>query len=274
MIRIRTSILATYNDCPRRSMLRLSKDRDDNGKPYQNFIESLGYETRKRCKIVSAAVGTALHTGAREIMETVKITKERGSLKESQDLAVEKFKVTISDGVLFDNQTANRNEGEQQTLALVRSYYHEIAPNIKPVLVEEYMEAQTGDVFLTGHTDIIELDTVRDSKTGRESNASAQIGGYSLLSKADKGMNPIYGAIDYLPRTPLSKTYPGAKTIKYDLHICEVTAWHTMMNINNHYKEFVKTENPNIIPANPLSILCSPKWCEAANTEFCKLCMR
>lgn len=269
MLKIRTSILAIYNDCPRRGMLRISKERAN-----QDFICRQGYKMGSKVRGIYTAIGQGLHVGAAQIAVALKVTHERGSLQHSQEQAIIKFKNDISGGVEFDNITQSANEGEQQVLQLVKSYYHEIAPKIKPALIEELLEGTIDGVLLTGHPDLITKEAaVRDSKTGRESNASAQLGGYSLLGKSNNYVID-HAFIDYLPRTPLKKVYPGARIIPYNIKECKMTAWYTVKRIKADHELFLKTENPNVIPANPLSIFCSPKWCEAANTDFCKLCMK
>ena len=173
-------------------MLRLSKDRDDNGTAYQDFIGKAGFETGKRCKIISAAVGVALHKGAQTINEAKKATNEPGSLKESQEIAVEKFKESISEGVVYDNNTGNRNEGEKQTQTLVRSYYYEIAPKVKPLIIEEAMEADAGGV------DGIELEGLLHS------NALGRVGVVDGGMDADHGPERRDAAVRTASHQPTS----------------------------------------------------------------------
>jgi len=264
MIRIRCSGLPMYLDCPRRSACNLFDDQ----------IADAGFHISKRPVGVAAAVGTGTHDGAAYIAENLIRTESRGKLEHATERAIVKYRDQIAAGVEFDDTTPNNNHAEKQISTLTRSYFHEIAPRLNLVNgeVEQYLKAQINNFMVSGHVDLADDRQVRDLKTGRVGSYHAQVGGYSLVRRSNGAPAPTEIFIDYLPRVPISKPYPGAAVQEYNVSVCEKAAFETIKIIQRDVNNFISSGgNEWAFPANPKSSLCSPRYCAAWGSDFCAL---
>ncbi len=264
-LRIRVSTLPSYFDCPRRAIART----------FRRLIEDEGYKLNPLITGVAPVLGTAIHAGTGHILENKKNTGVPANMADGEEVAILNFRDGIKEGVEWDATTPRQNDGEKQIRIINTAYYKQVQPKIMPVALEIPMKANLGDGFiLSGHADILTAIAVRDTKTGtRVSDYQSQIGGYSLLAKSN-GQPKKYGYMDFLPRVPLNKPYPGAREIVYDLKIGELTAHNITMRMKLEVQNFIQTKEAWRIPANPLSMLCSKKYCPAHGTEFCELCRK
>jgi len=101
------------------------------------------------------------------------------------------------------------------------------------------------------------------------------LGAYALLGEANKekmGIEKIESVgVDYIPRVPKSKAYPGITTTLFEPGPAKMEAYNTIRRIIQDTKAFIKSNDAGVIPANPSSILCSPKFCPAHGTDFCEI---
>jgi hypothetical protein len=262
-IEIHASTLPSYADCPRRSA----------AKAFGRLVTDAGYEFRKSPAGIGAAVGTAVHAAADHIMQEKIKTDVLGDIVNAIEIGVEGFKKEISDGVVWDTTTENQNSAEKQIIRLLGSFYSEVAPLIKPKSTEINYRAAIADGFeLTGRIDLEDLDeSVHDWKTGSILKPyHGQMGTYSLLKKS-VSLIPKELVIHYLPRVSIKKNYPGAQRIPYDRALCERAAWSILQIIIRDIKNFQRTQNPWSFAANPMSMLCSEKFCPAYKTQFCEM---
>jgi phosphorylcholine metabolism protein LicD len=194
------------------------------------------------------------------------------SLKDMISAGVESFRTATDDGVDYDNTTDTPNTADKQIESMIKVYYHYILPKIEPVEVEVRMEAQIDDnMTLSGQPDVLELDAVRDLKTGRSGEKyHAQLGGYILLAKANKKpVNIQTAVIDWLPRARLSKPQPEPVELEYSAELCVNEAKAVIKDVQRQYGGYTETGNPSSFPNNTSSMICTPKYCPAYGTDWC-----
>jgi len=263
-VNIRSSMLPSYSDCPRRAA----------AKAFSHLITPAGFQLRQLPPSIGASIGTGCHKGSIKLVDDIINNGIPGDLNDAIDMSIIDFRERISEGAVWDSITVNQNEAEHQIRILVGSFLREVAPKLKPTHTERPHRANIDTGFqLTGHTDIESTDnSIDDLKYGaRMRPYFQQLGGYSLLKKTvDKTQPPVL-RLYHLPRVSLKKSYPGASVHEYDVAECEQSAWWTLKHIISHVKKFQATGEPWCFPANPMSMMCSDKYCPAWGTEFCKM---
>ncbi len=223
--------------------------------------------------MVYIAIGTGLHSGISFILKNKKRTGELGNLDDMIEASITSFTSEIADGVQYDDLSNNINTSNKQIEKISRAYFKLVAPEIKPVEVEKYLPAKIGDEFLlTGHPDVIESNSIRDFKSGQIKPFQAQVGGYSLLSKSHKIAKPKKLIIDHIPRPNLKNgSVAVPKKIEYPVAIAEKEAKNVVTRIKGDITSFVESGNVNTIPCNPMSNLCSVKYCPVHGSDFCPI---
>jgi hypothetical protein len=159
-----------------------------------------------------------------------------------------------------------------QIKTLVGILYSEVIPSKRPRSIETKRTARVIEDFeITGSLDLEECDeTISDLKTGKLGCYHGQLGEYSLLKKAHTGTSAGKLIIDHVPRFKLSKPYPGTQKIEYDVAQCEIIAHSVTQRIVSDVKRFQKTANPWCFMANPMSMMCSKRYCPAWGSNFCE----
>jgi hypothetical protein len=265
LIRIRSSMLPSAADCMRRAAAA----------QFKTEITDAGYRLRERLPVIGGIVGTGTHKGTEHTIETYIKTGNHARITDCIEIGIESIKSEIISGIIWDPTTPSKNDAEQQCKQMVNAYCVMIAPNIKPVAVpEKYRQAKISeDILFTGSTDIETIENdIRDVKTGYALKPfQAQQGGYSLLRKAAIKQPTNRLIVDFLPRTSVKKTFPGPTTKIYDVDLCEQMAYSIILRIASAVRKFRLAGNSNAFPCNPMSILCSEKYCTAFGTEFCRL---
>ena len=263
MIKIRCSMLSSYQDCPRRSA----------AKQWRSMISDAGYTLRELPPKIGASVGTGYHAAAKLAMQTKKETGTAAPENDAIESGVVEFRNITRDGVVWDATTNNSNIAEKQLQILVRAFYNESEPKIQPVNVEIFRKAESkGGFLLTGSSDSESTDTMDDWKSGVKSRScSAQLGGYLIL-RLSNGGNPVNVLRQhYNPRVSLKKPHPGITVYDYDPKQGVSEAFAAINRIKYDVEQFIKTGSPQSFPANPMSMLCSDKWCPAWGTGWCGL---
>jgi hypothetical protein len=263
-IYIRASMLPSWNDCPRRSAAQ----------QYRKIITGTGYRLNETLPSIGGSVGTSVHSGSEHTLKNMLSTGVQAKKKECFDVGIETFKKLIVEGAVFDNITPTGNVAEQQILQMINAYYIQVAPKLTISRIENQYEIEfDDDVIFTGKSDVETTDNfIRDIKGGvKPKPFHAQLGGYSLLRGTDTGIKSAGLVIDYLPRVSAAKSYPGASTFNFDVGYCESMAWHNIRQIANSVREFLKTGSCWSFPCNPMSIICSEKYCPAFGTDFCEV---
>jgi len=260
---IRASSLSGWNDCPRRNFANA----------YKHLVKNAGYDLRERGKLVSGAFGTSVHAAAAHAMRQ-KLSNLRVDEDDLNDVCVAKFDEEIADGVSWDQSSKNRENAIKQMKACIASYVYDVLPSIKDVESFERLDLAMvkTDKNLSGHADLVTKTSIRDIKTGRSGDGChGQMGGYALLQLANTDKLPDELIVDHIPRSAVTKPYPGAVAIKYDVRVCVAEAATMIDIISRTIDEFVKKPGPILIPANTMSILCGEKYCTAFGTDYCEL---
>lgn len=265
MINIRASMLPSACDCMKRAIAG----------QFRNDIKKAGFILKEREPIIGGAVGTAVHDGSEYTIKQLLLTGSHASKNDCIEVGMKTFKEEIKDGTIWDSTTTSGNEAEKQISNMVNSFYLQIAPSVQPAsMPEKKYELQIGnDIIFTGSSDIEEINNdLHDIKTGVMLRSyQAQQGGYSILRQHAKGLIAGKLIIDYLPRVSTRKAYPGATQKIYNRDTCEKLAFYTIIRIAEIMRQFYTDYNSDKIPCNPMSMLCSDKFCTAYGTKFCRL---
>jgi hypothetical protein len=263
MINIRASMLPSYQDCPRRSAAGQFRD----------IITSAGYTLNQRPQIVGIAVGQGLHAGVKLQAETFISSGSWGSIDDAIESGIDRYHQDIKDGVLFDNNTVSSNEAEKQIITQVKSFVYEVTPHIHPIQSErKYYSMIDKEFEFTGSPDLIDSASIIDDiKGGAKSRPyHGQFGGYALLRRANGEPETTGCRVWHMPRVSTKKNYPGATLHEYDVKLCILSASYTVKQIKNNVNSFLTTKSSWAFPANPLSMMCSDKYCTAYGTDFCE----
>jgi len=258
---LRVSSLADWHDCSRRSAARTFRKR----------LEADGYEFIRTANSVGGCIGTGVHSGIAYALKQ-KMSRDDIKIKDMVEYGIESFREATDDGVDYDATTKTPNEADKQIKSMIKVYYHYILPKIDPVEVEVRMDAQIDETMtLSGQPDVLEINAVRDLKTGKSGETyHAQLGGYILLAKANKKPVNIKTAIvDWLPRARLSNPQPEPVELEYSAELCVAEAKAVIKDVQRQLAGYNQTENPAAFPNNTSSILCSPKFCPAYGTDWC-----
>ena len=268
---IRASMLPGYADCPRRAA----------AKQWRREVEEAGYELRELRPSVGAAVGTAVHAAAAQMLQAKIHSGELGDGKDGIAIAIEAFHEETEPGAEWDDTTPNRSVAETQIKRLTLAYRQGVARHLNPAAVEQAWEVSAGGGFvLTGHCDVITVEgVVRDLKTGALPRPyQAQLGAYSLLARSQDPPIRVSGvAVDFIRRTPKTKPQEPPITETYDQDVSERAAWSVIERIKVDMTDFrtrlVGDDEmlEEAFLANPMSMMCRPQFCPAHGTEWCSL---
>ena len=267
-MRIRASSLPAHPDCPRRNL----------AKSFGHVVRAQGYELRTNAPSVGAAVGTATHAAAARLLEAKRDHGQPGDTQAAVDEAVAGFDTEIEAGAEWDDTTPNPDTAHKQIRRLTMAFARGVLPHVEPMLIETHMQADAGDGFtLDGHVDLITRDRwVRDLKTGALVRPyQAQLGGYSLLARsnaATTGVTSTAGvATDFIQRVSSRRQQPDPVETSYPVAVAENAALAAVAQIKRDVTALAEGGDPWAVPANPMSMMCSPKYCPAYGTDFCAL---
>lgn len=265
---IRASMLPSYPDCPRRAV----------AKQYRRKFEQAGYKFRDLPPSVGAAAGTAVHTGAEQLLRALHAGKTI-TIEQALEPAIAGFQEETGKGAIWDDTTPNANVAIEQIRRMVAAYSHcmEMPATVGDgPAVELSLEADCGNGWkLTGHIDLVTASGwVRDTKTGALMRPyHAQLGAYSLLVRSNKIIHAVNGAaIDFIKRVGKTKPQPPLVVQEYSVAPCERNAMGIIQRLKADMTLFDKTGDlERSFPANQMSMMCSDKYCPAWGTDFCEL---
>lgn len=255
---IRPSSLPSYADCPRRTVAR----------SIPALVRDAGFELPQRPGSIGAMIGTATHAAVAYTLTEKMNRGELGNATEAEQRGLEALQEETADGVLWDDTSPNKNSAEKQVVRLTTAYRRVVAPNLEPVAVEQRYEAEFGPFVVGGTVDTC-TDGVRDLKTGKMQRMNiAQYGCYSLLRRANG--EPVANIFeDYVPRVALTKPQPDPVSTPYPVDLAEKIAKSIVIKMARDVTQFQESGNPLEFAANPMSMLCNPKFCPAHGTDFC-----
>lgn len=276
---IRASTLSIWPDCERRAFARLNRAE----------VIAAGHVLRDVPRGIGAIIGTASHYAIEVMLATKASTGKLPPEVEPQDAARTKLRQQVNDGgeVLYDTArgvTHRLGDAIDQVTRMVLSYQLHTAPKVEAIVsVERRLEAEreNGAIILSGQSDLVcrEPGQVRDVKTGITMPASwsAQVGAYSLLNRSH-GFDIKSVAIDFIPRVRRHAVQPAPVSSTTNVHDAEVAASSIIKRIASAVETFrlgdkkrdIIAGDPWAFLANPSSNLCSPKYCPAWGTSFCR----
>lgn len=268
---VRASSLSGYPDCPRRGAARM----------HRRLIEAMGFTLRDPARSIGASVGSAVHDAAATMLKHKAMHGELSPASTTDEQAIEVLRGSVTPGILFDRETPELNTAEQQVIRMARVYRVQVAPQINPMLVEERLEAEVRPgLILSGMSDVTarEPGKLHDTKAGkRMGNHGPQVGGYGMLNRSH-GYNIVSACINFIQRVSMKKPQPDAVEVDIPLAHAETAATSIIHRIHRDRMTFENGDarlrilpgDPWAFMANPSSMLCSRKWCEAFGTDFCR----
>lgn len=264
---VRASSLPGYIDCARRAAVR----------QYSKEIKAAGYTLRETSPSAGARIGTALHELAAGLLRH----RQDGEILDVNVIAQQieetwsNFSASIKDGIEWDSTTKNSHDARLQLEAMSFSLIP-VLQSMLPDEIESAFSAQVPidgvDLILTGHLDVLEsTGTLSDFKTGaREPSPWSQLGAYALLAQAH-GKTVDLVQMVYVPRVRTTQDQPAPIIRELDAGEATRAAWSTLREIARHKTAFDETGDIWAFPANPMSQMCTPKYCSAFGTDACKI---
>jgi len=280
---IRPSGLTSWNDCARRGFASMALDRMT-GAPLAELMRLGSFDLKPRDNGVGAAVGSGVHAGAAYTLNTKMETGEIGNDNEAEDRAVEEFQTrTEEEGVIWDQTTRDRDTAKRQISRMTRTYRRKLAPELEPVIVERRLQAVVDDTpgqkcIVSGQPDTVAQmgEELHDLKTGVQQRANgAQYGCYGMVARAHGYPVDVF-IEDFIKRVNPKNDQPDPTAMKLLTHVCEQLALDTINDIRRSIAEFEsRLAHGNAPPegafrANPLSMMCSDRYCAAHSTPFCR----
>ena len=254
-------MLPSWADCARRTA----------GKQYRKIAEGFGFELRRLKPSIGAAIGTAVHHAAAAMLRDKQIGGARSSAIVVES-AVAAFHEEIAPGAVWDDTTPNTQAARKQIESLTSAYLP-IVEKRDPVLVEGELKAAAGNGWtLTGTVDLFDADGVLDDlKTGALPRPYIQqVGGYTMLLEAN-GHEVTGAGITFIQRVRVGKPQPAPRRTAFDLEPARRSAWAAVQEIKRDVETFAKRGDPYALRANPMSLMCSEKYCPAWGTDFCNV---
>ncbi len=259
---IRASSTSSYADCPRRGAARSFRD----------LVESFGFSLRSLPPHIGAVIGTATHVAVYSALAEKITTGALGNQTEAEQRALDSLTKDTEHGVSWDEVTTTMNTAQRQVIKQARTYRSYVAEKIDPLLVEEALDAHAeSGVVVSGHVDVYDRSgtLVGDLKTGKWQRWNApQYGSYSMLLRSH-GFPVQRIEEHYVKRVRVDDDQPRPEITSYDVGQSERASALVIKRIGRDLAEFRETGNPDAFLPNPMSVLCSDKFCSAHSTSFC-----
>lgn len=271
---LRPSGLTTFADCERRWAARNAKD----------LVDWADFRLRQIGQSIGAAVGGGIHAGVeatfKEKLETGgSLTRDAAAV----EAAVAEFDRRLSEQeFFFDDTTNSRQTGHKQLQRMTMTYRQTLGKALWPAGVEERRQADLGDGW-TASGQVDQLATadaggldIHDLKSGTQRRSNAiQYGTYSLIFKANGyDIKRLYE--DFLPRVRLNKEQPPPTIVPINLEDAEMESWVMVQRVKFSVSQFIKIVESGggrapqtAFKPNPLSPMCSDRYCPAWGTAFC-----
>lgn len=270
---VRASSLPSYMDCPRRGAART----------FRKAITERGFELAPGLPSIGSVIGTSLHKGAAHILRTKKETGtfDRNTISDAIELCDTHISSELAKetAINWDKTTTRQDSALKQLRAMFEAYIP-FFDRIEPMIIEQRFEHKIsplgGDapvILLSGELDVMDVHgEITDHKTGASfPSPHAQLGAYSILLKLNELMvNNV--RVNWVPRKGI-KSLDDIQCVsrRLDIDQCEQYAWRVLKQIQSDYINFLETGDPWSFAANPTSQMCTPKYCSAHTSGWCKV---
>lgn len=260
-MRIRSSSLPGFGDCSLR----------ESAKVWPGEFRRRGLNIREILPPAGAAVGTAVHHGVAEVLRDRDCPRSQAI-----ERGVNEFEKEAADGVEWDARTRHSEGAKKQISRMIRAKLDWADKHLafNPILIEESVAAVIEEGYeLTGHIDYLERETgITDWKTGvLDRNYIAQLGSYSLLARSNK-LDVDQVRTVFTKRTPASKIQDLSEEYLFERNVAENAAYISIKHIVRMAKDFENEEEATrVFPANPMSMMCTEKYCPLWGTNSCNV---
>jgi len=264
-IKVRSSYLSHFFDCPKRTLVKIFPEI----KEEYNFIEPP--------RSIGSVIGSGVHKGIAYALN-YKDSQYEPKISDIIECSVNEVEEIVKNKVLWDAITPNINAGTGQIEKIDHTFYNQSYRKLNPLRIEHSYSGKislnSAKINLSGTPDLINkgkgVDII-DFKTGVAlANYQSQLGAYSLLYQTNEKVKPEKLMLEFYPRVRKTKEVEPS-FIEYDRIFSEKNAYGTLIEISRLYDLFTAEKDPDYIPANPQSKLCSPKYCPCFGTDFCKV---
>lgn len=257
---IRVSSLPQVPDCERRTLAR----------SFPELVATAGFELREIKPSIGAAIGTSMHSIVARGLAARAVDTEIDP-EELRNIATESLVKETAEGAIWDDTTKDLSTAILQSTRQAWSILDSDIGKESFVYLERELKADAGDGFvLVGHVDREESTGLTDWKSGSVRRANqAQYGGYSLIKTANGSSIERLREV-FAPRVGKTKAQPAPIIVEYDKKQSERLALGTIRRVKSIVTEFEETGDPWAAMPNPNSMMCSPDFCPAHGTEFCK----
>lgn len=260
---IRCSSLSHYTDCPRRAAAKMF---------FKELSQEFGFDLMPTFTSAGAAVGTAMHKS----LEAAIVLRQQGKpyAEEIKKVAEASLIDTVREGIVWDDTTFDRAAGVLQATRQAHAIL-DVFPELDEIAIEGEFTADLGDDFiLSGHIDIRGREngrrTIQDFKSGTVKRVNLpQYGGYSLLVRTSGQKVDLLREI-YIKRVGKTKAQPAPIIQDYEPAMAENFAYAIIKQIKSDMQRFRNSGSPWVWLPNPNSMMCSPHYCPAYGTKFCK----
>jgi hypothetical protein len=276
---VRASSLNGVADCELRSI----------ADQFPSLIEdAAGVAPRKRKPHIGTAMGSALHNAVRHVLTT-------GTLDGALDIGKKALAEEVKEEFIEDDVTKDVDMAHAQMERMLAAWYplsktYQIAftelnlgkpekpgePDNRVTLGKTSLPSNDEEFieFLgSGHIDVVTLTpSIIDHKFGKNKpNSIIQMGFYSMLLRTKMGQAVKGLEQHWTPRRTLKKEQPEPEVTEYNVSIAERLAWGVKERIKRTVTELYDGGDIYAVPANPMSKLCSEKFCLIWGTDACKM---
>ena len=262
-------MLTGYNDCGLRAAVH----------QWPDLFRSDGYQVAAETRGAAAAVGQSVHAGiAWSFVEKMR-TDQLGDLDQAVDRAIADWDDQTGAGVQWDEITATRRDATGQIARMTRIFLAQKGMELRPMMVERRLTCRlptgrtVGVYRLTGQPDLVaEGGRLPDLKTGKVNRGHyQQLGGYSLLARAHDYQVTQPSTI-FVKRLPMIAAQELPVETRYDRDFAERSARAQVRRIVTDVENYLAdgARSTLAFPANPMSNLCSARYCRAYGTDTCE----
>lgn len=271
--KLRGSAMGGFADCARRAAFRQFAPI---------IVEKTGIEQKPRIFSRQARVGHAVH----KRLELLLIAKDRGEQPDAEliDTAVGEVLVTgpeqryetdeiepAWDG-LPENDEIDSLETAQKMIGNMSDALKEAVEAIDPAAIEPSISALIEGVEVSAHPDWLTRDhKIGDLKSHKGTEPKNYIAQFGTSAAILKEIGEEVTGLQQFNIQRLKTKQSPLRIVEYDVKVATKYARTLIGRTANNLEAFIDSGDPESFNANPQSPLCSPRWCDAWGTEWCKV---